>query len=83
MWFNLQAMAKVCEFCGKGYLKGNQVPRGVGRRVTRRTVIHQEPNLRIKTMEVNGTPTRVRLCTSCLKRIRYESALAEKEQVKA
>jgi ribosomal protein L28 len=65
-------MAKICQICGKGSLKGNQVPRGVGRRVTRRTIIKQEVNLRAKKFVINGRGVSLRICTSCLKRIKFE-----------
>jgi len=74
-------MSRICEICQKGYLKGNQVPRGVGRRVTRRTTIHQMPNLRVKTMEINGKNTKVKLCASCLKRINYDISKAQKAEI--
>jgi ribosomal protein L28 len=66
-------MSRVCEICGKSYLNANQVPRGVGRRVTRRTSIRQQPNLRVKRFELNGNKVKVTLCTSCLKRIKKET----------
>ncbi|HLC93860.1 MAG TPA: 50S ribosomal protein L28 [Patescibacteria group bacterium] len=66
-------MSKICQICGKGYLKGNQVPRGIGRRVTRRTNIRQQPNLRSKKFLVDGTAITVKICASCLKRIKFES----------
>ncbi|HSX39202.1 MAG TPA: bL28 family ribosomal protein [Candidatus Saccharimonadales bacterium] len=65
-------MSRICDFCGKGYLKANQVPRGVGRRVTRRTTIHQKPNLRSTTIEINGANKHVRICASCLKRMDFD-----------
>jgi ribosomal protein L28 len=65
-------MAKVCELCQKGYLKANQVPRGIGRRVTRRTTVKQNPNLRTKKFVINGTSLTVKLCASCLKRMKME-----------
>jgi ribosomal protein L28 len=71
MCFNLSAMAKVCQICGKGYQKGNQVPRGIGRRVTRRSIIKQQPNLRTKKLTVDGRNVTLRICTSCLKRLKY------------
>ena len=67
-------MSKICEVCGKSYLKGNQVPRGVGRRVVRRTINRQMPNLRVKRINLNGTNVKVVLCSSCLKRMKYEAA---------
>ena len=35
-------MSKQCQVCGKIYQKGNLVPRGIGNRVTRRTIISLE-----------------------------------------
>ncbi len=77
MWFNLSAMSRVCEFCEKSYIKGNLVPRGIGRRVTRRTSTRQQPNLRNKKLEINGQKVKVRICTSCLKRLKFESQAEE------
>jgi len=72
-------MAKICQICGKGYLKGNQVPRGIGRRVTRRTVIRQEPNLRSKKVMIDGTALTIKICASCLKRMKYEESQNQAE----
>ena len=76
-------MAKICQICGKGGLKGNQVPRGVGKRVTRRTIIKQEVNLRAKKFIIDGKSIGLRICTSCLKRIKFEErkAFAQDNQV--
>lgn len=63
-------MSKLCEICGKGYLRANQVPRGIGNRVTKRTTIKQQPNLRSKKFQVNGVNVRIQLCSSCLKKIK-------------
>ncbi len=71
-------MSKICQLCGKGSLKGNQVPRGIGRRVTKRSIIKQEPNLRVKKFTVNGRSVTLRICASCLKRIRYDEAMSVK-----
>lgn len=67
-------MAKSCNICGKEALKGNLVPRGIGRRVTRRTIRRQQPNLRVKRMVINGTSLKVRLCAACLKRLKKDAA---------
>lgn len=71
--FNTHAMSKVCQLCQKSYLKGNQIARGIGRRVARRTLKHQKVNLRSKKLIINGTPLKVLLCASCLKRINFEA----------
>jgi ribosomal protein L28 len=79
-------MSKICAICGKGYMKGNQVPRGIGRRVTRRTIIKQEPNLRTKSFIIDGGKVTMKICTSCLKRIKFEeraAAVAQTEAVEA
>lgn len=65
-------MARVCDLCGKEYLKGNLVPRGIGRRVTSRTITRQQPNLRTKKFIINGTSMTLKICASCLKRIKKE-----------
>lgn len=66
-------MAKSCDVCEKEYMKGNLVPRGIGRRVTNRAIRRQKPNLRRKKITVNGTPIRVNICAACLKRIKFNS----------
>ena len=71
-------MSKICTVCGKTSLKGNLVPRGVGRRVTRRTITHKMPNLRVKRFKIDGNTVKIQLCASCLKRIGFEEKLAAK-----
>jgi ribosomal protein L28 len=68
-------MSKMCEICGKTYLKGNLVPRGIGNRVTRRTITRQQPNLRIKHMQFGSNKVKVKLCSSCLKKLKKEGVL--------
>ena len=63
-------MAKACEMCGKTYQKGNLVPRGIGNRVTKRTITRKAPNFRNKRLEIDGKKVRVVICASCLKRIK-------------
>lgn len=65
-------MSRICDICEKGYKKGNLVPRGIGNRVTSRSIRHQLPNLRTKKVEVNGTSITLKLCASCLKRLKSE-----------
>ncbi len=67
-------MATICDICGKGYLRGNQVARGIGNRVTRRTGGKQLPNLRTMRMSLDGgNKITLHICASCLKRMKKES----------
>lgn len=55
-------MSNKCEICGKGPLAGNLVSHS-----NRKTRKVSKPNVqKVKTI-VNGTPTRVRICTRCLR----------------
>jgi ribosomal protein L28 len=65
-------MSKVCDICSKGYLRANKVPRGIGNRVTNRSLTRKGPNLRSKKLKLNGTTLKVKICASCLKRLKYE-----------
>lgn len=68
-------MARVCEFCNKRTEGGNIVARrglpkkkgGVGLRCTGRTMRTFKPNIQKVRAMVDGQPTRIRLCTRCLK----------------
>ena len=62
-------MSRVCEICGKTYQKGNLVHRGIGNRVSRRTINRKSVNLRVKRFLINGVKVKFRLCASCLKKI--------------
>ena len=74
-------MSKICDVCGKTYQKGNAVPRGIGRRVTKRNIVQKQPNLRSKRFVINGTSMKLILCASCLKRIKFEDKLAKAQAV--
>jgi ribosomal protein L28 len=69
-------MARVCAICGKSYLRANLVPRGIGRRVTKRTLIARQANLRSKRLEIDGTRVKVLICSSCLKRMKFDKRKA-------
>jgi ribosomal protein L28 len=71
-------MSKQCQICGKTYQKGNLVPRGIGNRVTRRTINRNSVNLRIKRFVIDGKTVKLRLCSSCLKRIKKDQADIDK-----
>lgn len=66
-------MSRICQICGKTSIKGHIVPRGVGNRVTKRTIIRRMVNLRSKRFEINGVKVKLLLCSSCLKRIKKDS----------
>ena len=68
-------MARVCEVCKKRTEVGNQVTRrglakakgGVGRKVTGRSKREFKPNVQRIRVMVGKTPTRMKVCTKCLK----------------
>jgi large subunit ribosomal protein L28 len=68
-------MARVCEFCGKGTRSGAQIARrglpkkkgGIGLRITGHTLRKFKPNVQRVRALVNGTATKVKICTRCLK----------------
>ena len=70
-------MSRICDICGKGAKKGNKVARGIGNRVTNRSITKQRPNLRNKKMVIGGTAMRVKICTSCLSRLKKDKKDAE------
>jgi large subunit ribosomal protein L28 len=55
-------MAHVCDVCGKGPRFGNNISHA--HNVTRR---RWDPNLQVVKAVVNGTPKRLRVCTTCIK----------------
>jgi ribosomal protein L28 len=73
-------MSRICDICGKTYQKGNLVPRGIGNRVTKRTITQKQPNLRSKKILLNGQKIKVKLCASCLKRFKKDTKEAKKLQ---
>lgn len=75
-------MARFCEICGKGSNNANRVTRrgkakskgGVGQNITGKSKRKQKPNLQKVKAMVDGTPKRVKVCTSCLKAGKVERA---------
>lgn len=62
-------MAQVCKICGKGPQTGNNVSHS--HKKSRRRWL---PNLqRVKVM-IDGTPMRIRVCTTCIKSDRVVKA---------
>ena len=66
---------KVCTICGKRPVVGRAVTHrgmlkkrgGVGRRTVRTSLRRFLPNLQRVRIVLNGTVTRTRVCTACLK----------------
>ncbi len=63
-------MAKVCAICNKGVVTGFQVSHSHIR--TKRT---WKPNLQNVRAIVNGTPTRLKVCTRCLRSGKVQRAI--------
>ncbi|WP_027718124.1 50S ribosomal protein L28 [Desulfovirgula thermocuniculi] len=57
-------MAKRCAICGKGVVVGMQVSHS-----NRRTKRTWTPNLQRVRAVINGTRKRIRVCTSCLRKV--------------
>jgi large subunit ribosomal protein L28 len=55
-------MAKVCDICGTQPSFGNSVSHAQNR-----TKRRWNPNLQTIRTRINGTPKRIKVCTSCLK----------------
>ena len=55
-------MAQRCDICGKGPLTGNNVSHAHNRTKTRWL-----PNLQKIKAEIDGKPTKLKICTKCLK----------------
>jgi large subunit ribosomal protein L28 len=64
-------MSKVCDICDKKPMFGNSVARlGKGamiRRVKARTSRRFNPNIQPIRAMIKGTPTKLKVCTSCIK----------------
>jgi large subunit ribosomal protein L28 len=73
-----------CELCGKTPKMGNSIKRrgkakylgGVGRKITGITRREFRPNLQsIRVTLPNGTPSRLRVCTKCLRYAKIQKRL--------
>ena len=63
-------MGKYCEICHKGTMSGNNVSHS-----NRKTHTTWAPNTQKVRVMVNGTPTRMYVCTRCLRSGKVERAL--------
>lgn len=62
-------MARVCAICGKGPSFGHNVSHA-----NNKTVRRWYPNLQRVRALVDGTPKRIRVCTSCIRSNRVRKA---------
>ncbi len=71
-------MAYVCDICGKHSSAGRQHTHHVGvaggqwKKRAPTTLRGFKPNLHWVTMSVGGVMRRVRACTNCIKRVRFD-----------
>ena len=65
-------MAKRCDICGKQPAFGKSVSRlgknAIKRRVKGRAARRFNPNIQPIKTEIDGSPVRMKVCTSCLKK---------------
>ena len=69
-------MSRACEICGKRTQRGNRLAKrgkakhlgGVGTKITGKVKRTFKPNLQRVRAEIDGTRTRIKVCTRCLKR---------------
>ncbi|MBI4091520.1 50S ribosomal protein L28 [candidate division WWE3 bacterium] len=54
-------MSKVCQLCGRGYLKGHLVSFS-----NKKTLKRSHVNLRVVKVAINGTLKKMRICANCL-----------------
>lgn len=76
------AMANACYICGKRAVSGSSQKhrRGVaGKRWKNRVTPTPrlfKVNLQVKTIMVDGKPKKVKICTKCIKRMKFDKAKA-------
>jgi len=76
-------MAKECAICGKNNNTGNRIIQrgkakrlgGVGRKTTGISRRQQKPNLQKVKAMIDGSPKRIKVCTTCIRSGRVERAL--------
>ena len=75
-------MSRICEICGKGPIAGRSIARrgmakakgGVGKKITGITKRRFLPNLQTIRIILKGSPTRAKVCTSCIKAGKIQKA---------
>ena len=81
--YEVRAVARVCEICGKKTQFGNKVARrglpkkqgGIGLKTTGISRRKFKPNIQKVRVEVNGGVRRMKVCTSCLAAGKVKKAL--------
>lgn len=68
-------MAKVCEFCGKGYLKGNLVCFS-----NKKAIKRSYPNIRSVRLNIEGVNSKASICTGCLSALKRANAQSKELQ---
>lgn len=63
-------MARVCELCDKGYLKGNLVCFS-----NKKSIKRSYPNLRSVKLSISGKSARLKVCASCLSAYKNASVM--------
>jgi large subunit ribosomal protein L28 len=66
-----------CQICGKGPAKGRKIIRtGTGKWVKKRVKVMRLPNLQKVTVFEKGEKKKIKVCTSCLGKLKKEGRLA-------
>ncbi|HCM81954.1 TPA: 50S ribosomal protein L28 [Patescibacteria group bacterium] len=80
-------MAYRCDLCDKKTHAGRQhthhagVAGGQWKKKAQKTLRNYAPNLHYATIPINGVMTRVRACTKCIKRVRFDAKKAVKGSI--
>jgi large subunit ribosomal protein L28 len=75
-------MARKCEICGKGSVRGNRILRrgqskksgGIGQHVTAINPRRFQANIQVVRARVNGAVRRIKVCANCIKSGRIAKA---------
>jgi ribosomal protein L28 len=80
-------MSYRCDLCDKKTYAGRQhthhtgVAGGQWKKKAQTTLRNYAPNLHYATVAVNGVMTRVRACTKCIKRVRFDAKKSAAKKV--
>ncbi|MEK7595316.1 MAG: 50S ribosomal protein L28 [Patescibacteria group bacterium] len=58
-------MSRLCDMCGKGALKGNLVSFS-----NKKSIKKSQPNLRSVRISIKGVSGRIKICASCLSKVK-------------